>query len=117
MTTAYLNGEWTPLEAARISPLDRGFLYGDGVYEVVHAYRGRPFRLDRHVARLRRSLGELRIDADAGILARVVPELLERDGIDAGEALVYLQITRGAPAKRSHAFPPAGTTPTVFVFA
>lgn len=117
MTTAWFNGAFMPLEEVRISPLDRGFLYGDSVYEVVHAYRGRPFRLMRHVARLARSLRELRIVADHDVLARVVPELLERDGHSQGEALVYAQITRGAPPKRSHAFPPAGTPPTVFMFS
>ncbi len=81
VTTAYLNGTWLPLEEARISPLDRGFLYGDAVYEVVHAYRGKPFRLERHVARLARSLGELRIAADPELLRTVVPELLERDSL------------------------------------
>ncbi len=117
MTTAYLNGTYLPLEEARISPLDRGFLYGDAVYEVVHAYRGRPFRLEGHVARLTRSLRELRIAADPALLHTVVPELLRRDDLVAGEALVYGQITRGAPPKRSQAFPPAGTPPTVFFFA
>jgi D-alanine transaminase len=114
VTTAYLNGDYLPLEQARISPLDRGFLYGDGVYEVVHAYRGLPFRLDAHVARLRRSLGELRIAADPGLLTAIVTELIATDAL--GDALLYLQITRGAPPKRQHAFPPADTPPTVFAF-
>ena len=116
MTTAYLNGAFTPLEEARISPLDRGFLYGDSVYEVVHAYRGRPVRLEQHPARLKRSLGEVRIEADAGVLEKVVPQLIERDRLGGGEALIYLQVTRGAAPKRSHAFPAAGTPPTVFMF-
>src|SRR3954466_1742186 len=101
VTTAYLNGSFTPLEDARISPLDRGFLYGDAVYEVVHAYRGRPFRLARHADRLARSLRELRIDADPAVLATVVPQLIERDGLR-GESLICLQVTRGAAPKRSH---------------
>ncbi len=117
MTTAYLNGQFLPLEEARISPLDRGFLYGDGVYEVVRTFGGRPFRLPAHQQRLERSLREMRIAADPGILARVVPELIARDKLTTGDALVYLQITRGAPPKRQHAFPPAGTPPTVFLFA
>ena len=117
MTTAYLNGQFLPLDEARISPLDRGFLYGDGVYEVVHAYRGKPFRLHAHEQRLKRSLRELRIEADASLLARIVPELIQRDGLAGGDALIYLQMTRGAPARRQHAFPPKGTPPTVFVFA
>ncbi len=116
MTTAYLNGDFLPLAAARISPLDRGFLYGDGVYEVIHAYHGKPFRLAAHVARLRRSLGELRIEADAAQLTAIVPELLRRDGLD-GEALIYVQVTRGAAPRRTHAFPPPGTPPTFFAFA
>jgi len=117
MGTAYLNGQYLPLEEARISPLDRGFLYGDGVYEVVHAYRGFPFRLEAHVSRLARSLGELRIEADPGVLRAIVPELLRRDSLGAGESLIYLQVTRGAAPKRQHAFPPPGTAPTVFAFA
>ena len=117
MTTAYLNGEFLPLEEARISPLDRGFLYGDSVYEVVHAYRGRPFRLERHVTRLDRSLGEMRINGDPALLRQVVPQLLERDGINEGEALIYAQVTRGVAPRRSHAFPPPETKPTVFMFA
>lgn len=117
MTTAYLNGSYQPLEDARISPLDRGFLYGDSVYEVVHAYDGCAFRLEAHVARLARSLGELSIEADAGFLRAVVPELLRRDGLTRNQALVYIQVTRGAAPKRQHAFPPPGTPPTVFAFA
>lgn len=117
MTTAYLNGDYLPLEQARISPLDRGFLYGDGVYEVVHAYGGRAFGLAKHVERLARSLRELRIAADAAALERVVPELLRRDGLTGGEALIYLQVTRGAAPKRQHAFPEDDTPPTWFAFA
>lgn len=117
MTTAYLNGSYLPLDEARISPLDRGFLYGDGVYEVAHAYQGCPFRLESHVGRLARSLGELRIEADPTFLRQVVPELLRRDELRAAEALVYIQVTRGAAPKRQHAFPPPGTPPTVFAFA
>src|SRR5579864_9367435 len=59
--TCYLNGEYLPLAQARISPLDRGFLYGDGAYEVMPVYGGRPFRLEAHCARLTRSLGEIRM--------------------------------------------------------
>ena len=58
----YLNGEYLPLAQARISPLDRGFLYGDGAYEVIPVYRGRPFRLEAHCSRLTRSLGEIRME-------------------------------------------------------
>lgn len=117
MTTAYLNGDYLPLEQARISPLDRGFLYGDSVYEVVHAYRGCPFRLEAHVHRLDRSLCELYMTGSGAFLRHIVPELLKRDGLGRGEALVYVQVTRGVAARRQHAFPPPDTKPTIFAFA
>jgi D-alanine transaminase len=108
----YLNGAWMPLADARISPLDRGFIFGDGVYEVVPVYHRRAFRLTQHLARLERSLREVRIDNPldrAGWTA-----LLERlvASCEAADQYVYLQITRGV-AKRDFAFPP-GVAPTVF---
>jgi D-alanine transaminase len=108
----YLNGAWLPLAEARISPLDRGFIFGDGVYEVVPAYHRKPFRLPHHLARLERSLGEVRITNPferAGWQA-----LIERviEGCPADDQFVYIQVTRGV-AKRDFAFP-VGITPTVF---
>jgi D-alanine transaminase len=115
----YLNGEWGPLSEARIPVLDRGFIFGDGVYEVVPLYatpQGRaPFRLTQHLARLARSLGKIRIDNpfdDAGWRALIAQALEANRG--EGDALVYIQVTRGVAKRRGHAFP-AGITPTVFV--
>jgi len=108
----YLNGDWLPLSEARISPLDRGFIFGDGVYEVVPVYHRKPFRLAQHLARLERSLGEVRIANPfdrtgwQALIERVVA------GCRADDQSVYIQVTRGV-AKRDFAFP-AGIKPTVF---
>lgn len=110
--TCYLNGDFLPLEDAKIPVLDRGFIYGDGVYEVVPVYGRRPFRLQAHLARLARSLDAVRIAAprtDAqwhDVLSRLIASH------PADDQSVYLQVTRGV-AKRDHAFP-RDTTPTVF---
>lgn len=113
---AYVGGQYVPLAEARVPVLDRGFLFGDGVYEVLPAYLGRPFALKEHLARLARSLRELQIanphtDAQwAGIVERLVRENAPLAGTQ--DLMVYLQVTRGAPAVRAHAFP-SGTPPTV----
>jgi D-alanine transaminase len=99
----YLNGEYLPVTEAKISVMDRGFLFGDGVYEVIPAYSGRLFRLEDHLARLDNSLRSIRLDNPHG--GEHWRELLSRlltPGIDQS---VYLQITRGAAPKRDHAFP------------
>ena len=113
MADVYLNGEFLPLEQARISVLDRGFLFGDGVYEVIPAYSGRLFRLHEHLERLGRSLEAIRLanplnSADwETILQRLIDQ---RPGEDQG---VYLQITRGPAPKRDHVIP-TEARPTVF---
>jgi len=111
----YLNGEFMPIEQAKISVLDRGFIFGDGVYEVIPVYSRRPFRLAEHLARLQASLDAIRL-ANPHENAKWT-ELVGR--IIAGnpweDQTVYLQITRGA-AKRDHAFP-RGLKPTVFLMA
>jgi D-alanine transaminase len=112
----YLNGEYVPAEKAALSPFDRGFLFADGVYEVARFHRGRPYRLAEHVARLKEGLEAVRIDVDAGFYAGVSQRLLDGNGLAEADAIVYAQVTRGA-APRTHAFPPAGTPPTVFAFA
>jgi D-alanine transaminase len=114
--TAWLNGEFLPLAEARISPLDRGFLFADGVYEVVPVHRGRPFRLREHLARLDRSLDGIRIARPLSHeqWSAVVGELARRAG--AAEQLVYVQVTRGTEFGRNHLFPPADVPPTVFAF-
>lgn len=118
-STIYLNGAFLPKDEAHISPDDRGFLLADGVYEVTPAYRGRFFRLDRHLARLRRGLSALRIPFDPGDqeVAEIHRRLLEENDLGTEEvSYVYLQVTRGA-APRTHAFPPGEVSPTVYGFA
>ncbi|MDE2081146.1 MAG: D-amino acid aminotransferase [Burkholderiales bacterium] len=115
----YLNGEVLPLSQAKVSVLDRGFIFGDGIYEVVPVYAQRLFRFDEHMARLNRSLAKLRIANPAGReewlarCRRLVSATFETTG--AQDQLVYLQITRGV-APREHVMPP-GLAPTVFMMA
>lgn len=117
MSTVYLNGAFVPKSDASISVDDRGFLLGDGVYEVTPFYEGVPFGLDGHLARLRRGLGYLRIDFDPSSLDDVHRALIARNGLEgARRSLVYLQITRGA-APRTHYFPEGDVTPTVYAYA
>jgi D-alanine transaminase len=114
--TCYLDGALLPLAEARISPLDRGFLFADGVYEVIPVHRARPFRLRAHLERLDRSLAAIRlpnphtVEEWAGIAARVA------EAAGGVEMLVYLQVTRGAEFGRNHLFP-RDARPTVFAFA
>jgi len=114
--TCYLNGELLPLADARISPLDRGFLFADGVYEVVPVHRGRPFRLGAHLKRLDDSLAAIRLPNPH--VMREWASILERVAQAAGgsEMLLYAQVTRGAEVGRNHLFPKS-PTPTVFAFA
>ena len=108
----YLNGDFMPIEEARVPVLDRGFIFGDGVYEVVPVYGRQPFRWSQHYTRLERSLGRLRIDNpfDADGWRGLVDQLITRHPWE--DQFIYLQVTRGV-AKRDHAFP-KGVTPTVF---
>lgn len=112
---AYVNGAYLPLAEARVSILDRGFLFADGVYEVAAVIGGRLIDNDAHLSRLENSLRELRIENSPPIqtIAEVEAELVARNGLS--EGLVYLQITRGAAGDRDFAFPD-GTTPTVVAF-
>jgi D-alanine transaminase len=114
----YLNGDFLPRAEARLSVDERGFFFGDGVYEVTRAVHGHLFEADRHQRRLERGLRELRIDPRTSIegLFELQLRLLRENGLEQGEATVYLQITRGA-APRTHHFPPAGTSPTIFMSA
>ena len=111
----YLNGEFMPMEDARIPVLDRGFIFGDGVYEVIPVYSRHPFRLDEHLSRLQHSLDGIRLGNPCSreewqaIIRRLV-DLNEPD-----DQSVYLHVTRGV-AKRDHAFP-AGVKPTVFMMS
>jgi D-alanine transaminase len=110
---AYLNGEFLRLQDAKISVLDRGFLFGDGVYDVVPVYEGRPFRMAEHLARLERNLAVIRIamPLDREGWAEVVQGLIDRALTPS--CIIYLQVTRGV-AKRDHGFPGDGVAPTVF---
>jgi D-alanine transaminase len=114
----HLNGELLPLGQARISPLDRCFLFGDGVYEVIPVYAGRPFRCAAHLARLSHSCQAIRLrnpHTDRG-WQDLCRALLERNGVaGAGDAYLYLQISRGADSGRNHA-PLPDLEPTVFAF-
>ena len=116
LPTAYLDGEFMPVDEARISPLDRGFLFGDAVYEVIPVYAGRPLLLDEHVTRLANSLAALSIDNPLPVAdwRALVNELARRNG--GGDLGVYLQVTRGKTTGRDHAFP-AAAVPTVFGMA
>lgn len=113
----YFNGRFVPKEDVRISPDDRGFLFADGVYEVIASYRGKLFRPDTHLQRLECSLRELRIAGpDLATLRGVAGRLIEANGLAGGDAGVYIQITRGV-APRNHAFPNPAVPPTVYVSA
>lgn len=116
--TVYFDGRFIAKAEVRISPDDRGFLLGDGIYEVVAAYDGRFVALDRHMQRLRRSLVQAHIDSDvADPMETVFQELLERNELSGcDKAMVYLQITRGVAA-RTHAFPKTRVRPTVYAYA
>jgi D-alanine transaminase len=111
----YLNGEFMPPDAARIPVLDRGFIFGDGVYEVIPVYSRRPFRLPEHFKRLQRSLDAVRIanPLTAPEWTRLIEEIVVRNPGE--DQSVYLQVTRGV-AKRDHAFP-KDAKQTVFVMS
>ncbi len=114
----YLNGDFLPKEQATVSVLDRGFLFGDGVYEVIPVYGGHLFRLTQHLERLSRSLRSIRMEDP---LPReqwraVFNRLLAQAGPLATDRAIYLQVTRGVAAKRDHGFPDP-VKPTVFAMA
>jgi D-alanine transaminase len=114
--TAYLNGQYLPLSEAKISPMDRGFLFGDGGYEVIPVYSRCPFRMDEHLRRFQVTLDGIRIanphtiEAWRKIILRLVAEA------DFVDQAVYLQVTRGTDMKRDQGFPKGDVKPTVFAF-
>jgi D-alanine transaminase len=120
-TPCYLNGEFSTLRDAKISVLDRGFIFGDGIYEVVPAYAGKLFRFEQHMARLNRSLAELRIanpltqDQWHDTALKLIADYAYSTGAatENGNQLIYIQVTRGV-AMRDHQMLP-GLTPTVFI--
>jgi D-alanine transaminase len=111
----FLNGRFLPIEDAKVPVLDRGFIFGDGVYELVPVYSRTPFRVDEHLARLERSLAEVRIKNPytRAQWREIVDQLIDQQPFD--DQGVYFQVTRGV-AKRDHAFP-AGVEPTVFLMS
>ncbi|MEK6594531.1 MAG: D-amino acid aminotransferase [Pseudomonadota bacterium] len=111
----YLNGEFMPLEKAHIPVLDRGFIFGDGVYEVVPVYSRHPFRLPEHLKRLQHSLDGIRLANPMSDTewTRLIHDIIARNAGD--DQSVYFQVTRGV-AKRDHAFP-KNTKPTVFMMS
>ena len=110
----YLNGEFLPLANAKVSVLDRGFIYGDGVYEVIPVYGRKPFGMSQHLARLARTLAGVRLaDPHGDGWEQLIADLIARQPFD--DQAVSLQIPRGV-AKRDHAFP-QGVAPTVFMMS
>jgi D-alanine transaminase len=115
--TVWFNGSFVDKDEVRISPDDRGFLFADGLYEVVRSYAGRPFQMEAHLSRLADGLAALRIEGvEPRTIGSVCAELLSRNGLEAADAVLYVQVTRGV-APRVHHFPPEGTPPTVYVAA
>ena len=119
MATLYVNGAYLAREAAVIPAEDRGFIFGDGIYEGVRGINGRLFEWELHAERMVNGLRGLRIPfgaVEVDELRGVCERLMELNGLQDGECFLYLQVSRGA-APRTHYFPPAGTAPTVFVSA
>ena len=113
----YFNTQYLPRTDVKISPDDRGFLFADGVYEVIRAYKGRLFRMDLHLKRLARSLRELKINGPSmERIAEISDALIQRNNLKDADAAIYIQITRGA-APRKHAFPKSAPSPTVYLNA
>ena len=116
MNNVYLNGEYLPIESAKVSVMDRGFLFGDGVYEMIPVYSRKPFRLDQHLVRLQASLDGIGLanPHTKAAWAQLIGRMIEQS--DYADQSLYLQITRGADSKRSHAFP-AVVRPTIFMMS
>jgi D-alanine transaminase len=117
MTVSYLNGQFLPHDEIRISPDERGFLFADGIYEVVRWYGGFFFDMESHITRLKKSLAAISVVYDdADMLPQIATELIHRNELGDCCACVYIQITRGA-AKRKHSFPDPPVPPTVYATA
>ena len=111
----YFNGKWMPPGEAYVSVFDRGFMFGDGVYEVTPFYKGDSFRIKDHLDRLKYSLQEIGISYNLDPLQEIMYEALARQGLGKGDAAVYIQITRGA-APRTH-YKPVEVEPTILLYA
>ena len=115
MNIVYLNGKFLPIDQACISPMDRGFLFGDGIYEVIPSYEGRLVGFDLHMNRMKAGLTELEIDLSltAKGWLEIINKLLEQNDTD--NLGIYLHVTRGADTRRYQAYP-EGITPTIFAY-
>ena len=117
METAYFNGEFLPKDEIKISPDDRGFLFADGIYEVIRWYEGFFYDMNSHVTRLKRSLRELRINwSDSDSFPTLANDLIKLNNLQNQPSMVYLQVTRGV-SRRSHAFPSPEVMPTSYAYA
>lgn len=116
MSTVYLNGQFLPLEAAKISPLDRGFMFADGVYEVIPVFQGKVFGLDKHLVRLLAGLEAIRLSSpyEKEHWQSLIQQVIDRNG--QGNQSIYLQITRGETPIRNHGFPKEHH-PTIFIMS
>ncbi|MFV8816209.1 aminotransferase class IV [Haliea sp. E17] len=116
MSIVYLDGTFLPIDEARISPMDRGFLFGDGIYEVIPSYGGRLVGFEPHMRRMGEGLAaiEIKLDTTLEDWRSIVEELIQRNG--SGNLGIYIHVSRGADSRRHHAYP-VGITPTVFAFA
>ena len=116
MSTVYLNGQYMPMEEAKISPMDRGFLFGDGIYEVVPSYNGKLVGFAPHMERMQDGLDaiEIKLRVDQGQWRNIAGELAQRNG--GGNLGIYFHVSRGADTQRNHAYP-EGIAPTMYAFA
>lgn len=114
---AYLNGKFIPAEEIKISPFDRGFLFADGIYEVVRSYSGKLFMFGEHLKRMERGLGEIKINFPGlNELEKISYDLIKKNPSETkSDCSLYIQITRGISFPRKHAFPPSSTKPTIFI--
>ena len=116
MNTVYLNGGYMPMSEAKISPMDRGFLFGDGIYEVVPSYNSKLVGFGPHLERMQEGLDaiEIKLNVDHDAWRKIAMELIERNG--GGNLGIYFHVSRGADTKRNHAYP-ENITPTMYAFA
>ena len=116
MDTVYLNGEYMPMSEAKISPMDRGFLFGDGIYEVIPSYDGKLVGFGPHLERMQDGLDaiELKLQIDQADWREICAELTRRNG--GGNLGLYFHVSRGADTKRNHAYP-IDIAPTVYAFS